>query len=719
MGETHYTETVELNQIETLDTLTVRYDSRYSSGRVTKEDETVESVSESASGVITVRTDTLRLRYLPHTGNTVVESESSRRRLDTGEEPVRVMRPVEYEDDDSGVSVEDAIALLTEDDSEEPVEEDSEEEPDFDYETSDMAQLPDFDEYLADAIAEDAESEPVEEIEDDSEDDDGRLPDFEEWVSERSEDDSEELVADGGAEPVSIRDLDSIRAGGAYREWIDAALPEESDLSDRRSTVYDIRTLAEACELVLACDRVLDGLDGSESSRSVDALRKVRGSAVEARDGLRACTEGVIGRDPLSDFPELLDDSTEVEDDSEEEEVEDDSQGHAQRVAAQLALAEYEDGEPITDGGRDAAPFDGLSAALDRLSVSVSPGATLVREGEELEVEVLTIKPVDHDLRSEVPYAKEMDQAGLVRVARFEALDKPLTGLLGETPEGDVCELRIRDGTLLTIPVEVPSFPPVEVEETSEDDDSGSFQSGREVRDGEPITDGGIVIAEDDGELLESDGGHSGMSYRERVSGRQADLIDRLSDDGSLTEKQAVAWVLREVEGLSREEVASIMDMSASTVDTHRTRGAVKVAESVETVEALREREEESREVRTDGGEDLGDRLERERVGVSGDPVPDREYGDGPEDLTPDVAPREERRSVIPVAEERHEVLDSTADLCHDAIDFGGVDPAQVVSALREVEEEIAEREGAELAPTGPAPESLLCELVEDTEGDL
>lgn len=35
------------------------------------------------------------------------------------------------------------------------------------------------------------------------------------------------------------------------------------------------------------------------------------------------------------------------------------------------------------------------------------------------------------------------------------------------------------------------------------------------------------------------------------------------------------------------------------------------------------------------------DREQRERVGVSGDPVPDRDYGDEEEDLTPDVAPDE------------------------------------------------------------------------------
>ena len=35
------------------------------------------------------------------------------------------------------------------------------------------------------------------------------------------------------------------------------------------------------------------------------------------------------------------------------------------------------------------------------------------------------------------------------------------------------------------------------------------------------------------------------------------------------------------------------------------------------------------------------DRLQRERIGVAGDPVPDHDYGDSREDLTPDVDPRE------------------------------------------------------------------------------
>ncbi|ALJ99707.1 hypothetical protein BGV91_gp44 [Haloarcula californiae icosahedral virus 1] len=48
------------------------------------------------------------------------------------------------------------------------------------------------------------------------------------------------------------------------------------------------------------------------------------------------------------------------------------------------------------------------------------------------------------------------------------------------------------------------------------------------------------------------------------------------------------------------------------------------------------------------GEEAPEDRQQRERVGVSGDPVPDHEYGDDPEDLTPDVAPDEAGEGVSP-----------------------------------------------------------------------
>jgi hypothetical protein len=49
---------------------------------------------------------------------------------------------------------------------------------------------------------------------------------------------------------------------------------------------------------------------------------------------------------------------------------------------------------------------------------------------------------------------------------------------------------------------------------------------------------------------------------------------------------------------------------------------------------------------------------------------------------------------LIPVSEERHEVLDRAADLGHDAIDLGGLDPGVVAGALRDAAREIEETEG-------------------------
>jgi len=42
------------------------------------------------------------------------------------------------------------------------------------------------------------------------------------------------------------------------------------------------------------------------------------------------------------------------------------------------------------------------------------------------------------------------------------------------------------------------------------------------------------------------------------------------------------------------------------------------------------------------GDEAPEDRLQRERTGVPGDPVPDHEYGDSRDDVTPDVDPMEQ-----------------------------------------------------------------------------
>lgn len=493
MGRTHTeTERAELCEITEGETVSVRYSSNRSTSMVEREG-VVESVSESSSGVITVRTEGFRLRFLPASGSTVVESLPARNRLDNGETVV-VERVVEVVDEDSdGVSVEEAFELLApEEDDEDDVEEES---------NSHAARI--------EAQLRMAEEDDEVDVEDD----------------EEEEDPVAELL-DRDDDLGTLPDFDEFRSGG--------------------------------------------------------------------------------------------------------------------------------DGEPVTDGGRPVGPFDGFEAALDRLRVTVNPGATIEREGERLDVEILGVEVVDETL--DLAYASDMAEAGLKRIARFEAVEHYLTGVLAETAEGDVVELRIRGG-LETVPVEVPEYPPVEVEE----DDSEGFRSARDVRDGEPIPDGGIIVAGDGGEVLDDEDdrkaqgdreSRSGMSdYRERITAREADVIDGLSE-GSLTEKQAVAYALREVFGRSREETAEVMGMSTSSVDTHRARGAAKVEEARSTVAALVDDDsEEDRELVTDGGRD------------------------------------EPRRP--PVAESRSELVDSTADRVYDSIDFGDVDREEALGALREVYKEV------------------------------
>lgn len=74
------------------------------------------------------------------------------------------------------------------------------------------------------------------------------------------------------------------------------------------------------------------------------------------------------------------------------------------------------------------------------------------------------------------------------------------------------------------------------------------------------------------------------------------------------------------------------------------------------------------------GDEAPEDRLQRERVGVAGDPVPDHEYGDDPED-----------RPVDPI--EQHEVGPSVRDAARRLSDAGLLSDRQAVAyVLREVE---------------------------------
>ena len=65
--------------------------------------------------------------------------------------------------------------------------------------------------------------------------------------------------------------------------------------------------------------------------------------------------------------------------------------------------------------------------------------------------------------------------------------------------------------------------------------------------------------------------------------------IDLLVDAGLLTERQAAAYVMREVELVPREAVAVSMGIAVSTLDDYRADAIRKVEAAEATVEAVRE----------------------------------------------------------------------------------------------------------------------------------
>ena len=83
-------------------------------------------------------------------------------------------------------------------------------------------------------------------------------------------------------------------------------------------------------------------------------------------------------------------------------------------------------------------------------------------------------------------------------------------------------------------------------------------------------------------------------------------------------------------------------------------------------------------------GPPLGD------IWIHGDGCPEEDKDD-PEVRTD--GGRDKRRSLVPVSEERHEVLDRVADIGHDAVDLGGLSPEEVAGALRDAAREVEETE--------------------------
>lgn len=70
---------------------------------------------------------------------------------------------------------------------------------------------------------------------------------------------------------------------------------------------------------------------------------------------------------------------------------------------------------------------------------------------------------------------------------------------------------------------------------------------------------------------------------------RVEEAVSELVEAGLLTERQAEAWVLRDVEAVPRQAAAASMGISASTLDNYRRAAEQKVEAARETIGAVEE----------------------------------------------------------------------------------------------------------------------------------
>lgn len=63
--------------------------------------------------------------------------------------------------------------------------------------------------------------------------------------------------------------------------------------------------------------------------------------------------------------------------------------------------------------------------------------------------------------------------------------------------------------------------------------------------------------------------------------------IDQISSYGLLTERQAEAYVLRDIKAVPRTEAAEQMDISVNTLDKHLAKARRKVEQAEETIETI------------------------------------------------------------------------------------------------------------------------------------
>lgn len=74
--------------------------------------------------------------------------------------------------------------------------------------------------------------------------------------------------------------------------------------------------------------------------------------------------------------------------------------------------------------------------------------------------------------------------------------------------------------------------------------------------------------------------------------GEFEDRVAEIVDAGLLTEHQAVAYLGREVEHMSRQQIAAHLDCAPNTVDNHRARAVELVEAAEETLKLIDDYEE-------------------------------------------------------------------------------------------------------------------------------
>lgn len=75
------------------------------------------------------------------------------------------------------------------------------------------------------------------------------------------------------------------------------------------------------------------------------------------------------------------------------------------------------------------------------------------------------------------------------------------------------------------------------------------------------------------------------MSTMPTLTASEKATVERLASHGLLTERQATAYLLRDIEGVSRSDAADKMDCSLSTLDHHLSEARNKMYQARHTLE--------------------------------------------------------------------------------------------------------------------------------------